>query len=246
MFDKGPGGFLLTQLGRSVVPHAEAMETAALAAEREISGADERIFGDLTLATTTSLAAYLLADDLKQFRALHPGISLHIKTGYGFADLSRGEADVTIRASDNPGDQLVGRRLATYHQSVYGTADYLSRHPPGAEGSGCLWMDWRGEESFRKRQKRSEFPFVEHYMQVDDEILLLELVRAGMGIGTIPCFYGDRTAGLVRAGSAPPEPVRGVWLLAHPDLVKNARVRAFIDFFSGVLASKEALLAGVA
>jgi DNA-binding transcriptional LysR family regulator len=231
-------------LGRSVVPHAEAMELAALAAAREVSGADERIVGNLTLATTTTLAAYLLAEDVVLFRERYPGISLRIKTGYGFADLSRGEADVTIRASDDPGDYLVGRRVATYHQCIYGTPDYLEQHPPTVRGSGCLWMDWRTEESFRRRQKRSEFPLVEHYMQVDDEILLLQLVRAGMGIGTIPCFYGDTAPGLIRAGTEPPEAVRGVWLLAHPDLAKNARVRAFLDFFGEVLARKLPLLTG--
>lgn len=105
-------------------------------------------------------------------------------------------------------------------------------------------MAWRGEESFRKRQKRSEFPRVEHYMQVDDEVLLRELVSSGVGIGTIPCFYGDRTPGPVRPGRALPEPVRSVWLLAHPDLVKNARVRAFMDFFGAALSAKEAWLTG--
>ncbi|MEO8683904.1 MAG: hypothetical protein ABI414_03580 [Devosia sp.] len=69
MFDKGPSGFLLTQLCRSVVPYAEEMESAALAAEREISGADERIFGDLTLATTTSLAAYWQTTSLGSARS---------------------------------------------------------------------------------------------------------------------------------------------------------------------------------
>jgi len=245
LFDRSQKGFALTALGQSIQRHAEQMESAAHALVRQISGADTRLTGSLTLATTTTLAAYLLADDLAAFCQEHPGLSLQIRTGYQFADLIRGEADVIIRASNSPGDQLVGKRLATYHEHVYGTPAYLERHSPWQREPDCVWIDWRTEEAARKRHKVGTFQNVDRFMQVGDEVLLLELVRNGLGIGTVPCFYGDSTPGLVRVGDAAPWPMLGVWLLTHPDLVNNARVRAFVDFFTEALARKAPRLAGI-
>jgi len=246
LFDKGPGGYVLTQLGGSVLQHVEAMESEALAVGRRLLGADERIQGTLRVTTTTTLAAYLLVEEFKAFTKEYPGIDLRIQTGYAFADLSRGEAEVTIRASNAPGDRLVGRRFATYHQSVYATPEYITLHPPDTDGSGCVWMDWVTDEVFRRRAKRSEFPLVKHYAQIEDEVLLLEAAKAGMGMATMPCFYADKAHELVRVSRRAPEPVLGIWLLTHPDLSRNARVRCFTDYFSAALKGKRGQLEGKA
>lgn len=245
LFDKGVNGYSLTEHGLSVLRHAETMENEAFAIERRLTGADERISGELRVTMSTTIAAYLLVDGLRDFRSAHPGIKLSIDTGYRFADFNRREADVTIRVSDDPGDQLVGRKFGTYHQSVYATRSYLEQHSPQEADSGCCWLDWTNEETFHKQREKSEFPNVRDYMQIEDEVLLLEAAKAGMGIATLPCFYADSTPELVRVSLRPPEPVLGVWLLTHPDLNKNAKVRCFIDFFAAVLSDRSDLLAGM-
>lgn len=244
VFDKGPAGYILTTLGTSLLHHVEAMEAEALAVGRRLSGADENIEGPLRLTTTTTIAAYLLIEELREFRRQYPGIDLRVQTGYGFADLTRGEAEVSVRASNEPGDRLVGRRFGDYHQSIYATPDYLSAYPPERDGSGCLWMDWIPEDAFRRRVRKSEFPLVDRYLQIDDEVLLLEASKAGIGMATLPCFYADKAPELVRVSRREPEPVLGIWLLTHPDLTRNARVRCFIDFFADVLKGKQDQLSG--
>ncbi len=81
-------------------------------------------------------------------------------------------------------------------------------------------------------------------MQIEDEVLLLEAVKAGWGIGTLPCFYGDTTDELVRLRPQLTRPVMGIWLLTHADLKMNARVRAFTTFFAKALAQKSDQLEG--
>lgn len=244
LFDKSLNGYALTGHGQAVLKNAEVMENEAFAAERHLTGADEHITGELRVTMSTTIAAYLLVDGLRDFRQTYQDITLIVDTGYRFADFSRREADVTVRVSNDPGDQMVGRKFGTFHQSVYATPAYINRHPPSEEGSGCVWLNWKSREAFDKDRKKSAFPIVENYMQIEDEILLLEAAKAGMGIATLPCFYADKDPELVRISPHPPEPVLGVWLLTHPDLAKNARVRHFVDFFTVILKQKSNQLKG--
>lgn len=100
----------------------------------------------------------------------------------------------------------------------------------------------RGRLSSARSEER--VPLIDRYLQIDDEVLLLEVAKAGMGLATLPCFYADPAPELVRVSSRDREPVLGIWLLTHPDLTRNARVRCFIDFFAEVLKGKQDRLSG--
>lgn len=244
LFDRSVTGYLLTDPGTRLVRRVEAMETEALAISREITGADTQISGELRVSMSSTIAAYLLVDDLRDFCAAYPSISLRIDTGHGFADVTRRDADVVVRVSDAPGDLLVGRRIGTFHESVYATKAYLGTHSPDNETNDCIWLSWLPNEVFRKRRAFWDLPYVEKHMQIEDEVLLLEAVKSGWGIGTLPCFYGDTSDKLVRIRPERTRPVMGIWLLTHPDIKMNARVRAFTDFFAKALARNSDLLEG--
>lgn len=244
LFDKSPKGYVLTELGQEIVDHAKNMESEALAISRRLYGADARITGELRVAMTTTIASYLLVDDLRDFAETYPGIELQIITDTSFADLSRGEAHVTVRVSNNPGDQLVGRKYATYFEAVYATPQYLESVEPRSSETNARWLHWLKGEAFEAYISKSEFPNIKTRQTVSDEILLLNLTKSGAGIATMPCFYCDPDKSLVRVGDAAPERSLDIWMLAHPDLTQNARVRAFIDFISAALEAKKDLLEG--
>jgi DNA-binding transcriptional LysR family regulator len=245
LFDKSVHGYALTEHGQDILRDAEAMENAAFSVERKLTGADAQITGPLTVTMSTTIASFLLVDDLRDFRVAYPGINLSIDTGYRFADFGRREADVSVRVSNDPGDTLVGRRFGTFHQSVYARPDYIADNPPDKEGSGCCWLDWMHREAFEKKRAASEFPLVQDYTQIEDEVLLLGAAKSGWGMATLPCFYGDKQRDLVRVSKQPPEPVLGVWLLTHPDLLQSAKVRCFMDFFGKALSAKASELTGL-
>jgi DNA-binding transcriptional LysR family regulator len=70
-------------------------------------------------------------------------------------------------------------------------------------------------------------------------------VEAGLGIGHLPCFIGDRSPELVRLGTPVPEFSADLWLLTHPDLRHSPRVRVFLDFVAGEVAARRAEIEGV-
>ena len=58
-----------------------------------------------------------------------------------------------------------------------------------------------------------------------------------MGLALLPAFLGDASPTLVRLEAPTRELTTGLWILTHPDLVRSARVHAFIEHFSESLGS---------
>jgi DNA-binding transcriptional LysR family regulator len=59
--------------------------------------------------------------------------------------------------------------------------------------------------------------------------LQLEAIRAGAGLGILPCFIGDADPGLVRLTAPVPDLTADFWLLVHRDMKDVPRVRRVID-----------------
>jgi hypothetical protein len=62
-----------------------------------------------------------------------------------------------------------------------------------------------------------------------------EALRSALGIGFLPCYLGDPDRALVRLTPPMPELASDL-LLAHADLRKVTRLRAFYDRFPALLA----------
>jgi DNA-binding transcriptional LysR family regulator len=65
-----------------------------------------------------------------------------------------------------------------------------------------------------------------------------------MGVSFLMCASADRNPALVRIRPVEPGFGMDVWLLTHPDLRQNARVRAFMDHMAEALSSQRDLYAG--
>ena len=57
-------------------------------------------------------------------------------------------------------------------------------------------------------------------------------VKSGVGTAMLPSHIGDTDSDLVRLLGPLPEPLAACYLLAHPDLRRTPRVRAFFDFMN--------------
>ena len=59
-----------------------------------------------------------------------------------------------------------------------------------------------------------------------------------MGAALLPRFMADPDPALMDLDPEAPEMELGLWLLAHPDLQKTQRVRAFIDFIAPAIRKR--------
>ncbi|MDT8343783.1 MAG: LysR substrate-binding domain-containing protein, partial [Thermohalobaculum sp.] len=81
-------------------------------------------------------------------------------------------------------------------------------------------------------------------MRFDDMVALHAGVRAGLGVGFLPCFLGDSDADLVRLPGVAPAPYLDIWVVTHPSLRRVPRVRSFMAFVAEAIRAREALFMG--
>jgi DNA-binding transcriptional LysR family regulator len=73
---------------------------------------------------------------------------------------------------------------------------------------------------------------------------LVSNLRAGLGLGALPCVIGDAEPELVRCMPPVPELTVEMWLIVREDLKSTPHVRAFADFLAAHVHSVRAELAG--
>ncbi len=248
LVERTGAGVTMTRLGKELVARAQQMETAALDAERWVSGDDQRLEGRVRLSTTEAFAQHLLFPSLRVFQDAYPAIELEVLVGNTQVDLSKGEADVAIRAAPTKTPSLVAKRVATLAVGLYVSNDYARRKGPletegfkGHEVVGYL-AEARG---FPESQWLSTHAAQARVSLRQSSVLgILAAVNAGLGLGLVPCFLGDADRSLRRVGALDAALQRGIWVVADRRVHRAARVRVLTEYISKMLASKRALLAG--
>jgi DNA-binding transcriptional LysR family regulator len=223
---------------------AERIEEEMAAIGRQVVGRDTRLGGLLRITLPDSMASKLLMEDLVAFGEAHPQIELELLLSYSLADLSKREADVAIRLSNDPPDHLVGRRLVRTAKAIYAARSYVARHDCRRGAAEMQWIGWN--EAVRDPQwvRESAYAKTPVRHRVFHSMGQLEAAKAGMGLAMLPCFMADSEPSLVRLPPGDPIADRDIWLLTHEDLRHTARVRRFLDFMADAILAKRDLIEG--
>lgn len=248
LFVRHRSGYALTPAGEEVVALAERVDADITSVTRRIAGRELAPAGELRVTTNDSLLVHLLMPLLAKFRQACPSVRLDVVLGNQSLNLSKRDADVAIRATDSPPDNLVGRRVARIGWALYGLAAQFPT-PDTVSYDTLSAGDWISlSDSFGGmrvvKDTLARIPPERIVYKVNTVLGLAEAIEAGLGIGFVPCFIADVRPALVRL--APPEPAYAadLWLLTHPDLRHAARVRVFLDFMAGEIARHRGFLEG--
>jgi len=244
LFERLPTGYALTDAGARILALSERIEVDALAVERHLAGRDAALSGPLRVSLPNTLAVRLVMPDLVAFGETYPDIDLAIDVSLTMADLSRREADVVIRVSNDPPGNLFGRRVLRYARAIYGAQDYLARHDPLGAPERLAWIGWADTVPHPQWVRDSAYPEAAVRHLVPDTLAHLEAARSGMGIAMLPCFIGDTEPTLRRLPPGEAEPDRDIWILTHEDLRGTARVRRFMDVIANAILRQKDLLEG--
>lgn len=248
LFERTPTGYTLTSAAEAVREHAEEIESRAIAIERQLAGRDARPEGVVRLAASDSFATWFLLPRWPELCAAFPGVTVNLVTGNRAVSLSRREADVSLRLSKPDEPSLVARRLGRAAWALYASPAYLARHGKpslrtglagqhvvgfDAELRGTLGARWLAQHATRAKVALSTSSLVTQ----------AAAVVAGLGVSPLPCVFGDREPGVVRALPATLGH-HDIWLVVHPDVRGSARVRAVMDFCAALIEREAALLSG--
>jgi DNA-binding transcriptional LysR family regulator len=249
LFERHRTGYTLTTAGEEMAALAERMEEDVASFARKLAGQAISPAGELRITTNDTLLTHLLTPIFSRFLAQCPDVRLDVVLSNQALNLSKRDADVAIRATDNPPETLVGRRAATIAWAVYGRdADFPDAGAGRADAdlSGQRWVSLADSFAAFKavRYVREQGPPERMVYKVNTVLGLTEAVEAGIGIGPLPCFIADARPGLVRLAPPDPDFSTGLWLLTHPDLRHSARVRAFLDFVAAEIARQRKQIEG--
>ncbi len=234
LFDRTPGGYLPTQAGESLLTHAERMEDEALSAERALLGREGRIAGVVRVTAAQAFGNDFVVPMLARLHAEQPEILVELVADNANLSLTKREADLALRLGKPRQPLLVVRRLGEVLTGLYGSRAYLSRRgrPRGAELTGHDFVDY--DDTYLQKETMTWYRQCTRggrcTFRVNGSHGILAAVKAGLGVGPLPCWLGDQTEGLERVL---PTISRGdeLWLVMHRDLRHVARVRAVVEFF---------------
>lgn len=240
LFDRNRGGWTANELGETAARAAQAMEDAALEAERRLLGADGRLAGTVRVATSEMIGGYLLSRVVPPFLARHPAVEIELDVSNRSLDLTRREADVAVRATRDPPETLVGRKLATLGYAVYAAPSLV---PRGARAPELEKLPWIGfDERLAHLQVARWFerllPGVRPRLRIDSLATLQRAAAEGAGAAVLPVFAASQDRGLVRISDVVPDVSMDLWVLTHPDLRNNARVRALMEHFATAIPAE--------
>jgi DNA-binding transcriptional LysR family regulator len=241
-------GYRLTELGQSLLPHAERVEDAIAAFERHSAAADKAVAGTVRVTCSSTMADRLARSSLIQaFHSRYPRLRVEFVVTDKYLDLSKGEADIAIRTGNAAHEALIGRKIAEVPWAVYATRSYVERHGrPGApediEDHLVVAFDGEIADYAAGRWLKSVAPRAKVAARSDNWPALLATVKSGVGLGLLPIHHGDRDKELVRLIDAIPRVASEFWLLVHPDMRHMPRVSAFFDYVIEEITAFRALL----
>jgi|KBSSwiStaDraftv2_1062776.scaffolds.fasta_scaffold11806_5 DNA-binding transcriptional LysR family regulator len=232
LFEHLPTGYTLTAAGEALRDRLRGVEDEIGAAQRQLAGLDTALTGVVRMTTTDTLARGLLIPRLSAFRAQHPGIELQLVVNNTFSSLTKRDADVALRGSNDPPGHLLGRCPGRMETALYASRSYWRAHRSTREPAAHAWvaLDESLAHLAQARWVATHVPDERVALRVDSLAAMVDAVRTGLGVGFLLCFLGDRERDLVRVAEPMATLDTQLWILTHPDLRRVARIRAFTEF----------------
>ncbi len=246
LFERHRTGYQLTAAGEEMQALASRMDEDVASFARKLAGQALSPAGELRVTTNDTLLVHLLTPIFARFCAQCSEVRLDVVLATQALNLSKRDADVAIRATDNPPENLVGRRAATIAWAIYGRAGDFTEPPALADLVDRPWVALGDNLSALKAARfvRERVAPERIVYKVNTVLGLAEAVEAGIGVGPLPCFIADDRPGLMRLAPPNPDFSTGLWLLTHPDLRQSARVRVFLDFLAAEIARQRRRIEG--
>jgi DNA-binding transcriptional LysR family regulator len=235
LFESRQNGQVLTPLGQVVADGAAKIEVEVLALQSEIQARRRTVAGSIRFTSSEVFANWIVAPFLRSFRQKCPDVTVELIAADRRLDLSRGEADVALRAASRPdGGGVVARRLPDGAWAPYCSRGYAEEHGLPAD------IDALDRHSIILVEgQMSQLPAFQWLMRVAEKATVstrsnsltnvLSAAKAGLGIGMLPCFVGDAEPDLCRCLPSVPELNAEVWLVIREDVKQAPHVRAFVD-----------------
>lgn len=237
LFQRTGDGFVLTDEGSAVLPHAERIEEEVLAVQRQLAGREGALDGTLRIASSDWFGIHVLAPVLAEFARAQPRVTVELLTDARLYSLPRREADLAFRITPFREPEVISRRLMQIPYGVYLKAG--SKPPRAGDGTGTalISMDTAFGGMPDALWLQRTLPNAHIVARSNNRDVQAQLCANGAGVAVLPRPLGDRLAGVRRLEMGEPPPGRITYLGYHRDLKRLARLRALLDLVIERLAN---------
>jgi DNA-binding transcriptional LysR family regulator len=239
LFDRTPDGLRITAAGERLVPHAERLEQAAVGVADAVSGLEQEVEGVVRLSAPPGVADQFIAPALPRLYRRYPRLRIDLDAAVAYADLTRREADLALRASlSGPGQDLVAVKLVDQPDAILGAPALVERLGPLAALADAPWIGWGRELAHIPGAKWLAEQVPESTIRLRTSSMGAQLTAAELGVGllVLPRAHRHRRK-LVEARLAPglaarlpPLPREQLWMVGHRALREVPRIAAVWSF----------------
>ena len=248
VFERHRSGYVLTAAGVEIAALASRVDEDLTAVLRRVAGQSPSPTGVVRIATSDTLLFDLLAPLLAEFKRACPGVRLDLVTGNTALNLSRRDADVAIRATSTPPETLVGRKVARIAWAAYAVRQPSVVLASEADlfGGDFTWVGFGDAMAGLAAASHLHANVPESRVSCSFDTVggLVSGIEAGIGIGLVPCFAGDRRAGLIRLMPPISLLTTDLWLLTHADLRQVPRIRVLLNFLAERMTALRSVVEG--
>ena len=249
LLKKEDGELVPTSFGHSMLDHIRRMQDEASAIDRSSATLENSLAGVVRLSATEGIGTAWLPPVLQMFRASHPDILIDLGIGFKSYNLAQREADIALRWM-GPGDQnsLIGRKVATATFGLFASESYLQQRgaPQSLEdlkehdGVMATIMDdkqlWLMDNNHQPHHLPGRVTFRSNSIWAFDQA-----IANGYGIGAMPlCGSCVNDNAAIRRVLPNVSQQEDIFLVAHEDLRRSARIRAVFDFLVEAFAQDAA------
>jgi len=251
LVERTPTGYRVTEKGAALRPHAEQVEAAVEAFRRQLASVETVLTGTIRVTAPEGIAYLILTPLLEKFHARYPGLKVDVILTDQILDLSKGDADVALRVAPLEDSVLIGRKISEQAWGFYASRTYAERNgtmscPEDINRHAVILLDRELADIQVSRWLRRVVTDVKIAARCNSVSGALLTVKTGVGVAMLPSHIGDAEADLVRLFGPLKGIASGIYLVAHPDLHKTPRVRAFFDFMIAEIERFRPMLAGKA
>lgn len=227
LFKRINNRYELTSMGQEVLMHAEDIEHSFATLDRYIVGKDIQPKGTVKITAPNNIAYQYLPQYITEFNQDYPDINIEILVSNQALNMNNRQADIAIRATPHPPENLVGRQVATIDWHIYASPAYtnkfglpkdisaLSEHQfIGATGSlshlpAFTWLDKHLSQQVITR--------------CDDLTAMSYFAETGQGLALLPA--DQKRPEITQLLRLPGNETSNLWLLTHPDLRNVTRIK---------------------
>jgi len=240
LFDRIDRRYHLTAAGEQILNRGQSISQAIHSIEREVEGQDYQLQGKVRITAPESIALFHLPKILQQLRIKYPGIDIELMISGDDYNLSRREADIAIRATSTPPDYLIGKKIGVIPYYFYASDTYLSSVKVPKTPQELIQHPIIGGDTSRyhiKAYRWLEDDFHQAIVMRCNSLLgMAQLARADVGVALLPTDHNKDLSIVCDTGQ---DFQSGLWLLTHPDLRHNARVKVCMDWIAENLSLPE-------